>query len=112
MYYPHKTSKIYTSINTIKTNKELQLRRIRRNDQNHHKTRNHQSSRYKGYQRNTPSTGRELSAHNPILRLEVTMKPNDQNQDCDADECCAEGLADVSILVAAAFCGCETYCVE
>lgn len=40
------------------------------------------------------------------------MEPNDQDQDCDADECCAEGLADVSILAAVTCCGCETYRVE
>jgi hypothetical protein len=74
----------------------LTLKSPWRNRQNHHKTTNNQGPGHPRNQHNGTPTCGELPPYNIMLGLKVAMKPNKQNENRDADEYGAEGLADVA----------------
>lgn len=77
----------------------LTLKSSRRRNQNHNQTAQYQRPRNQTHKHNTPPTRRELPPNHIMLCLKVSVEPNEQHDDSDADERCAEGLAEVAEVV-------------
>lgn len=63
---------------------------------NNNQTPNNQRPSNNSHNRDAPPTSRELPAHNPMLALEVAVKPHKQHHDRDGQEGRAEGSADLA----------------
>lgn len=60
----------------------------------HHHQRGHRhSKRYKRHQHNSPPTRRKLAFYYPMLRRQISLVSQEQNQDANAQKCRSEGLA-------------------
>lgn len=83
----------------------LNLKRSRRRHQNHNQTTQYQRARNQTHQYNAAPTRRKFAAYYIMLCLKVSVEPNEQHDDGDADERGAEGFPEVAEVVFGTECG-------
>lgn len=77
----------------------LTLKPTRACNQNHNQTTQYQHARHQTHKQYTAPTRRELSTYDIVLRLKVSVETDEEHNDADADEGCAERLAEVAEAV-------------